>query len=708
MKGKSREKRGEAVFVSGGSSEYVVVLPSEHSPSQAFAAEQLISFVSEATGAELEKVVRDIDLPAKCVILGFHPFTRDLDGAVSPDELGEEGYWWDFGGDKLVIAGSGERGTLYGVVSFLEEFLGVQWLGLEYTHVPKVRDVAIPALRRVVTPSFQYRMVTYLDLLDPDYSTFLKVNMNPFAEEHHGGTAGRLSPAHMTHTFYQLVPPKRYFEEHPEYFALVGGERVQNMGQLCLSNPDVVEIATKAVLRWFDEEPDVMSMGVVQNDCAGWCECEACREFEARHGGAHSAPIVHLCNSIAEKLAEARPGKFVHTIAYTYSLEPPENLPIRENVIVVPCDMFPDNCDNRPVGEHPRTERYLRFVERWVELADNVLVWHYCVDFVHFLLPFPNFRALLGSARAYHRLGVKGILFQGPTQLGVYGEFQEFRNWFCNKILWDIDLPLDELVPTFFEGFYGPAAGVVREYFDAVQSMADLPETNIHLYSGLKEMPALTREFVVEYQGKLEGALDLVRGDPHRTSHVEKVLLSLDYTYLLFPVEYSALLGKIFPKDLEYRKGVLSRFKSAVKKFNIGVVAESIPVAAFLSRQETICRENDILALAELAPTVSAMVEEVFSLVRASLDESGGFRPNDFIVAALKRGFHPLHLNNWMNEKEVADWVVGTDIWTRKFDEGRVEELLRPNTPRVAKKQLPKAVGSLIRGLPGQVEEFDD
>ena len=43
------------------------------------------------------------------------------------------------------------------------------------------------------------------------------------------------------HTFQTLVPPEKYFKDHPEYFSFLNVQRIPD-GQICLSNPDVLKI----------------------------------------------------------------------------------------------------------------------------------------------------------------------------------------------------------------------------------------------------------------------------------------------------------------------------------------------------------------------------------------------------------------------------------------------------------------------------------
>ncbi|MBD3352105.1 MAG: DUF4838 domain-containing protein [Candidatus Lokiarchaeota archaeon] len=698
---------------------FTIVLSDKASPSQKYAASELSRYIEESTGVKINIANLIEDLPKKSIILGDHPYITKNYPQIDFENLENEGYYFKFTEHRIIIAGSKIRGTLYGVYSFLEEFLNIRFYDPEYTIIPANEDIILPEISEERTPSLKYRIVTYLNLLDPEFTPTQKCNMNPFAEEELGGCY-LLSTAHLTHTFYQLVNPKKYFKTHPEYFALVNGERISNMGQLCLSNPEVIKIATESVLRWFKEDPRVMSMGVIQNDVNNYCECAECKKLEQKYGGVHSAPIVNLCNQIGERLANEYPDqeKYIHTIAYTYSLEPPEDLEIHPRVIIVACDMYPDCADDKPIGTDSRTKKYLEYVREWARLADHMMIWHYAVDFVHPLLPFPNFKSLYENAKIYQEIGIEGILYQATTQLGVYGEFEEFRNWFCYKVLWNTNVEYRELVKDFIYGYYGTAADLIYEYFNNLQKLAKPKEVRMHLYSGL-EAGYLKKPFVLNYQKKIEGVMKKLETEIDNNTekvteqtrlvldHVEKVLFSLDYTYLIFPVEYEVALGKIKPKDFNYRKKVLKRFQSCVKKYRVGVLSENVGAKAFLERQKLICGENSILAIAELAPTIMGILNSLLKKVMNNLDDKQGFRPNDYITSALKAGFHPLELNSWMNEKQLVSWTRDADIWTRKLNEERVKSYVNPEIPHTTRKQLPSAVFGMIKGVPNQTEKFE-
>jgi len=67
----------------------------------------------------------------------------------------------------------------------------------------------------------------------------------------HGDIEGYWS----VHTFYPLMPPAEFFDTHPEYYSLIEGKRIHEHAQLCLTNPDVLEIIAERLLQKMRENP---------------------------------------------------------------------------------------------------------------------------------------------------------------------------------------------------------------------------------------------------------------------------------------------------------------------------------------------------------------------------------------------------------------------------------------------------------------------
>ena len=87
-----------------------------------------------------------------------------------------------------------------------------------------------------------------------------------------------------------LVPANKYYESHPEYFALCDGKRIDN-GQHCLSNPDVLSIVKEEIMAIIDKYPSYLVYDVSQKDGLKYCTCDKCVELEQKYGG-HSGLII--------------------------------------------------------------------------------------------------------------------------------------------------------------------------------------------------------------------------------------------------------------------------------------------------------------------------------------------------------------------------------------------------------------------------------
>ena len=82
------------------------------------------------------------------------------------------------------------------------------------------------------------------------------------------------------HTAPYLVPKQRYYDTHPEYFAISNGKRLpkgtlmQRMS-LCLSNPEVHRIASRRMTEWMDLQNDRRFYYCSDAD-AEPCRCPEC------------------------------------------------------------------------------------------------------------------------------------------------------------------------------------------------------------------------------------------------------------------------------------------------------------------------------------------------------------------------------------------------------------------------------------------------
>lgn len=674
----SRAEGNDVMLVSRGKSSHVILVAEESSDSERFAAEELQRYLERMSGCRIP-VVSELEAPKEgpWICVGVSAKVRELLPEFEVSTLKEEGIRIKTVGSSVMLLGSRERGTLYAVYSFLER-LGVRFFAPHAEKVPHAETIRVPEIDGIHLPSFRYRLVTYPDYLRPDYAPKLKINLSPDLDGRHGGKIGIAFP-HMTHTFYQLVPPETYFASNPECFALVNGQRQQESAQLCLTQPATIRIAAATVLRWMEEEPGSHSFGVVQNDWLGFCECDACQALDEQEGS-HAGSLIFFCNEIGKRVAERYPQvgldgvpeKMIHTIAYTYTEKPPRFIRPAPNVAVVLCHMHP-SCDSHPIETCPQNAAYREHLKGWLAKTQQVLIWHYVVDFSHFCLPFPNLNSLRADLPWYNKMGVRGVLCQATTMPGAGKEMSELRNYVCAKLLWNAGEDVEALLGDFMEGYFGPAGEPMRKVFDLLHEKVKDPSLHMHLYSGL-EAGYLTPEVIEEMGQLFEDAEVRVKDDPELLRRVRKERMGEWYARLIQHPQFVAQDGLIEAADRAERQAWLEKFLKAAEENQIVRHCEDLSLDVFERRQRFLCESHSILALAEFAPTVMALMDAAFCEAQSRSTVVEG-RPYVNVVemrhAEIGKWFGPaglVELEHYLNEYNITQRSP-FNIWTRYLSE---------------------------------------
>lgn len=118
---------------------------------------------------------------------------------------------------------------------------------------------------------------------------------------------------------YELIHArhKDEFAAHPEYLALVDGQRTSD--KFCISNPGLRKLVVDHALDHFAKQPHADSMSVEPSDGLGWCECAECAKL-----GSPSDRAVLLANEVAAAVGEKHPGKRFGMYAYGGHVAPPK------------------------------------------------------------------------------------------------------------------------------------------------------------------------------------------------------------------------------------------------------------------------------------------------------------------------------------------------------------------------------------------------
>ena len=446
----------------GGKTAYKIVLPADAIEPERHAAAELAAFLKQSTGADFPIVAETDAGDGPCVLVGFGSKAQALVPDRKTAAYGPEEFVIETHPPHLLLAGGRPRGSLYAVYTFLEDHVGCRWFSSSVQRVPTHPTLAIGSLRDHQRPGFEYREPFAFDSYDGDWSVRNKCNGHSSRLDAKRG--GQITYQGFVHTFFELVPPARYFADHPEYYSEINGKRTADHSQLCLTNPELVDVVTTNVLELLKTAPPSSIVSVSQNDWAGWCQCARCKEAEGEEGGV-SGPLLRFVNQVAERVEKVRPDVAIDTLAYQQSRKPPHLIRPRPNVIVRLCSI---ECSfSQPLAAALSNRPFAADIEGWSKICQRLYIWDYVTDFAHYVQPHPNFRVLEPNLAFFAANGVKGVFEQGSYQ-SPGGEFQELRSWVLAKLLWNPQSDANRLVDEFLTGFYGPAATDVRRYFDLI------------------------------------------------------------------------------------------------------------------------------------------------------------------------------------------------------------------------------------------------
>ncbi len=520
-----------AQLVENGQSDYVIYSSPAATETEQFAARELQKYIAQISDCELP-IVQNTAGHAKVIYVGFEDVPPAVLGDLTPASFGPEEYIIQRAGNALLIAGGVPRGTLYGVVGLLRDHFGCRWYTPTFSKIPKQPTLRVDGLPDRQSPAFAYREPWYREAYDTEFAVHNRLNPSIVPIPENKGGSFIIYP--FAHTFNNLVPVDRYFEEHPEYFSLVDGERQgkHTGAQLCLTNPEVVRIATDNVLNWIAEHPEVNVFSVDQNDGYGYCECESCAALDAAEES-HAGTILHFVNQIADVVAERHPDVRLQTFAYVYSEAPPKTIRPRPNVTVRLCHY--EYCQAHAIGQ---CDDHLLFVERlegWSKITDSITIWDYFTDFRHYLVPYPNFESVVNHPRFYADRNCIGLFAQGNNvRAHGGGEFSSLRAWVFAQLMWDPYQDGWSLINEYVENVYGPAAPYIAEYIRTAHDAVKPKEMKFSIFSPPYQMDFLTPEFLERAEDLFRKAEAACQGDAALLKRVQLAHLPIHYTRLYF------------------------------------------------------------------------------------------------------------------------------------------------------------------------------
>lgn len=426
----------------------------------------------------------------------------------------------------LILTGAPARGTLFAVYEFFEKAFGIRWLAPGVIRVPEA-PVSIEHLSIHYTPPLGYRWTALAPGADPDAYRM--------SQRYRYGLGG--------HSYYFLLPPDKYFEQHPEFYSEINGKRIAPVGynweemffaanhpeisgQLCMSNPATAEAIARELIPRIQENPDANLWSVAQMDWGNNCQCEACRKIDEAEGSPAASMLVGV-NRVAEIIERHFPDVYIHTYAYTWTRKPPRTIRPRHNVMIQLCTF---ECDfSRPLND-PASAVNVQFMEDfegWKQLGANLLIYDYPINCRYMTRPFPNFHVLGPNIDLFADYGSIGVFEQGLG--GITTAFGFLRPYLISKLLWNPSADPDVIIDEFLDGYYGPAGQSMKEYIELCRQT--LLDSSLPLYI-FDECRWMDTEFVTKAEAIFDEAFKAVDSDLFR-SRLEVAHFQVLYASLL-------------------------------------------------------------------------------------------------------------------------------------------------------------------------------
>ncbi len=538
--------------------DYRIVLPPDGVPAERTAAAELKKYLRELNGLDLaigtEKGVKNI-------YIGQHKHLKINYDELKPDEI----ILRTLDNGDVVLSGDRPRGSLYAVFTLLEDYLNINfWTSFE-TEVPQVDQIKIPDLNVRYASPFPFREALQDDYkLHPEFAVKRRFNGHHVKVGEEWG--GRFECIGFVHTFELFCPAAKYLKSNPEYFSFVNGKRVggQSQGQLCLTNPELIDLVTANMLETLGKSTNPQLISLSQNDNNNYCRCDNCRASDARYGGP-SGTLINFVNTVAGRLAKVHPGIAVETLAYMYSVNPPANIRPAANVVIRLCSHDMDL--SKPL-DSANNRSFVEDLKGWEKLTDRVMIWDYINNFGNFMIPFPNLRVIDRNIKFFADKNIWNILEQGEYQTrGRCGDMGALRGWLCSKLLWDPSRDSVELTTYFLRNYYGAAAPLVQQYLDVLEDafaawpdQVKMRQPKAHQY--------LDYDVVLKANRIMEQAMVRTAGDPKINYRIRTLKMSTDFALL----DYTPYLADV---DLQKVETSVEDLINSARERNVRNFAES-------------------------------------------------------------------------------------------------------------------------------------
>jgi len=493
-------------LIEGDRTDYRIIIASDASPTEVFAAQELQGYVAQVTGVFLPMDQGSVQDAKKRILVGSGAMAG-LGLEVDKDELGPDGFVIKTFGDKIILAGGSPRGTLYSVYAFLE-IIGCRWLALGIIGevIPQVPTLIITPTAHSERPALAYRGFT-----------------NSIPVYHEG--VQWIDWMGKNRMNYLMIPLSNY----ADFKAVVGGEiekRGMDIGVRFegFASGDS-QLSADHILEFINDNPEIDIIELHPQ----------LLDMETS-----SEPYAESIAKIAEAVQKQYPDKAVSimisggAVSDTgYSILDAQRPGIQDLASSIQHPAL-RKCYRHSLGDehcHLNSEAG-SYIGNHMEGWDKSHIYeHYMGSYDQNSLLFPILNTISSDLKYLQELeGVSGVISQcEPGNWGTYG----LNYYIFARMAWDPGYDLEGIVDDYCKKYFGSASGPMKKYFTALENAMIATEHFHYIEPPHLILKLLDEKTLEDLAINIQNAASLADG-AMIFDRIRKTQLSLEHAKLLW------------------------------------------------------------------------------------------------------------------------------------------------------------------------------
>lgn len=466
-------------IVKEGRTDYKIVIGENANQMEAYAAQELMSFIYQATEVKLA-IVRDKaiinDFSGKYLSVGKTVLSEESEIVVDVATYTMDGYKIVTEENTVILKGASGYGTLYAVYEFLEHTIDYHAYAVDELYFEKKENISLLDFDLTGIPDFEGRVVSFNHVFERGTATDA-ARMRMYAGWQGGYSIydDRVWPI-WSHTARVLIPK----DEYPEYW------QDSNGTQPCVTREEAVAVWIENLKKFIENNPGGVNFSIGLEDSASHCGCESCQQEANEHGG-YGGVMMRFLNKLSDAITpwveENFPGRVVNLIGLAYyswdkaptkTNEKGELVPYDESVIArdnVGVMYAPISaCWKHALNDPTCTTNvsYATKMEGWRVLTKKLSIWSYCTNFHNYFINFNNWGSIQTNYQYYKESNVF-FVFDQATEYS-HSSLADLRIYLQSQLLWNVDQNVEELIDDFMFHYYKVAAPYIRKYYDLTRA----------------------------------------------------------------------------------------------------------------------------------------------------------------------------------------------------------------------------------------------